>query len=578
MQFQLAGLASGFDWRVMIDQLMEIERIPQARLREDQSENTDKKDSLQRVDTKLQALKNSVSGFNDSVLYNSKGVSLSDETLGITALAGTSAQEGSYKIEVTQLATSSKRDGNADVGGTIGSADTVISSLNLSTEITEGTFFINGQEITIQETDTLQDVFDGISIATSGVVSASYDEIEDRVTLTSSSGELELGGSSDSSNFLAALKLEQIEVVSAGGGSTSVSSSGTLGVVDLNNSIASSGIGGGSPITGSGTITINGVAISFDADTESMSALMTRVNESAANVTMTYDSAADQFRIVNKSTGALEMPVIDSDSGLMAQLGLDGSATVGQDLQFSIDDGATLSSRSNVISENDHGIQGLDITASEIGTQTIGISRDSEALNEQINSFIAAFNDIQDYILEETKVTVEDTEVTRGDLAGNREISQLDSQLRSLAFSQIEGLGGDIFRLEHIGIDFISGTSKLEIKDPAKLESALATDLDQLEDLFTGDIDGDGDTEESFATRMDEFIENYTANGGVLDTQINTLTEQNSDIDAQIEEMERRLEFTRQALEASFIAMEEAQSNIQQQANALAGLSLPQPQ
>lgn len=272
------------------------------------------------------------------------------------------------------------------------------------------------------------------------------------------------------------------------------------------------------------------------------------------------------------------MPVIDSDSGLMAQLGLDGSATVGQDLQFSIDDGATLSSRSNVISENDHGIQGLDITASEIGTQTIGISRDSEALNEQINSFIAAFNDIQDYILEETKVTVEDTEVTRGDLAGNREISQLDSQLRSLAFSQIEGLGGDIFRLEHIGIDFISGTSKLEIKDPAKLESALATDLDQLEDLFTGDIDGDGDTEESFATRMDEFIENYTANGGVLDTQINTLTEQNSDIDAQIEEMERRLEFTRQALEASFIAMEEAQSNIQQQANALAGLSLPQPQ
>lgn len=578
MQFQLAGLASGFDWRVMIDQLMEIERTPQARLREDQSENTDKKDSLQRVDTKLQALKTSVSGFNDGVLYNSKAVTLSDETLGIIASAGTSAQEGSYNIDVTQLATSSKRNGNTDVGGTIGSADTLISSLNLSTEITEGTFFINGQEITIQETDTLQDVFDGISIATSGVVSASYDENADKVTLTSSSGELELGGSSDSSNFLAALKLEQIEMVSSGGGSTSVSSSGTLGVVDLNSSIASSGIGGGSPISGPGTITINGVAISFDADSESMNALMTRVNESAANVTMTYDSSADQFRIVNNSTGALEMPVIDSDNGLMAELGLDGYATVGQDLRFSIDGGATLSSRSNVISESDHGIQGLDITISEIGSQTIGISRDSEALSEQINSFIATFNDIQDYILEETKVTVEETEVTRGNLAGNREISQLDSQLRSLAFRQIEGLGGDIFRLEHIGIDFISGTSKLEIKDAAKLESALAANLDKLEDLFTGDIDGDGDTSESFTARMDEFIENFTADGGILDTQINTLTEQNSDIDSQIEEMERRLEFTRQALEASFIAMEEAQSNIQQQANALAGLSLPQPQ
>ena len=192
MQFQLAGLASGFDWRVMIDQLMEIERLPQVRLREGQSENTKKKDSLQRVDTKLQALKTSVSGFNDSVLYNSKGVNLSDETLGITASAGTSAQEGSYKIEVTQLATPSKRDGNTDVGGTIGSADTVISSLNLSTEITEGKFFINGQEITIHETDTLHDVFNGISTATNGVVSASYDEMEDKVTLTSSSGNSKL--------------------------------------------------------------------------------------------------------------------------------------------------------------------------------------------------------------------------------------------------------------------------------------------------------------------------------------------------------------------------------------------------
>ena len=107
MQFQLAGLASGFDWRVMIDQLMEIDRLPQARLRADQSENTDKKDSLQRVDTKLHALKASVSAFNDSVLYNYKGVNLSDETLGITASAGTASQEGSYNIEVTQLAASS---------------------------------------------------------------------------------------------------------------------------------------------------------------------------------------------------------------------------------------------------------------------------------------------------------------------------------------------------------------------------------------------------------------------------------------------------------------------------------------
>ncbi len=574
MQFQLAGLASGFDWQSMIEQLMSAERIPQTRLRAEQTENNDKRNALQLLETKLNTLNSTVGSFSDSTLFNSKSTTYSDDTLGITANAGTSASEGTYEVSVTQLASTSKRTGISDVGGTIGSANTVISNLNLATEITEGTFFINGQEITIQETDTLQDVFDGISIATSGVVSASYDSVADRVTLTSSSGELELGGTADSSNFLTALKLNQIEVVSAGGGSTSVTSTGTLGVVDLNSSIATSGISVGSPITGSGTITINGVAISFDADSESMSTLMNRVNESAANVTMTYDSAADQFRIVNRETGALEMPVIDSGNGIMAALGLDGSATIGQDLQFSIDGSSTISSRSNTISEKDHGITGLSITASETGTQTIGISRDSENLSQQINTFISAYNDVQDYILEQTKITVEGTEVTRGDLAGNREVYDLDTKLRSLAFRQIEGLGGDVFRLEHMGIDFISGTSKLEVKDSAKLESTLSANLGKLESFFMGDVDGDGDTEESFSSRMVSFIDNYTIDDGILDTQIATFNDQNKAIDDKIEDMERRLEFTRAALEASFIAMEEAQANIQQQSNALSGLSL----
>lgn len=553
---------------------MAAERIPQARLRTEQTENTEKRDTLQLLETKLNALNTNVAKFNDASLFNSKTTDYSDDTLGITATAGTSASEGTYEVTVSQLASTSKRVGTTDVGGTIGSASTVISNLNLATDITEGTFFINGQEITVQETDTLQDVFDGISIATSGVVTASYDNVADKVTLTSSSGELELGGASDSSNFLSALKLNQIEVVNAGGGSTSVTSTGTLGVVDLNDSIATSGISSGSPITGSGTITINGVAISFDADSESMSTLMDRVNSSAANVTMTYDAAADQFRIVNKNTGALEMPVIDSGNGIMAALGLDGSATVGQDLQFTIDGGSTISSRSNTISESEHGITGVTITASETGTQTIGITKDSEPLSQQINSFISSYNDVQDYILEQTKIEVDGTEVTRGDLAGNREVYDLDTKLRSLAFRQIEGLGGEIFRLEHMGIDFISGTSKLEIKDSADLEAALSANLEDLETFFMGDVDNDGDTEESFSTRMVSYIDNYVIDDGILDTQISTLTDQNKEIDEKIEEMERRLEFTRAALEASFIAMEEAQANIQQQSNALAGLSL----
>jgi flagellar hook-associated protein 2 len=180
MQFQLEGLASGFDWRSMIDQLMAAERIPQQRLRADQGKNNDTRDTLELLETKMGSLKSTVGGFEGSDLYHAKSAALSDENLGITVKAGTSSVEGTYEISVSQLATTSRRSGLTDVGGTLGSAASVLSNLSFAQEIDEGTITVNGQEITIRGTDTMQDVFDSIAIATSGVVTASYDNLTDR--------------------------------------------------------------------------------------------------------------------------------------------------------------------------------------------------------------------------------------------------------------------------------------------------------------------------------------------------------------------------------------------------------------
>ncbi len=564
MQFQLAGLASGFDWRTMIDQLIAIERIPQNALRDEQSENTNQITALNQLNTKLETLDARLGDLKSTSIYNSKSTSVSDENLNISASADTSAVQGTYQFAISQLATATRRIGTSDVGGDMGTTSTVITNLRLATDITEGTFSINGQEITVASTDTLQDVFDAISAATSGVVSASYDSGADTVTLTSSSGQLDLGGSDDTSNFLDAMRLKQLEVQDAGGGSSEVTSTKALGVVDLDSSIASSGISG--PITGSGTIFINGIQIDYDADTESIQTLMNRVNASDADVTMTYDTAADQFRIVNNQTGAYEMNAVDDSNTLLAALGLDGSATVGNDLSFSVDGGATITSRDNVISSEDHGITGLTVTATEVGTQSITIARDSAELKDKINTFIQAYNDVQDFILEKTKIEVEDGEVTSDILARNREVSTLSQKLRSEAFQAVSGMTGDIFRLEHLGIDFISDTSKLEIKDSDALDNALSNELDTLQTFF---MEGD----DSFATRMEDFIQNYTISDGIIDIQTDNLTEANNRIDDTIETMERRIEFQQAALEAAFIAMEEAQAKIQNQSSALSSLT-----
>lgn len=566
-QFNVAGLASGFDWNAMVDQLMAIERIPQRRLREEQTKNTEKVDALATLEDKLGKLRANVTSLKTGSLFNTKAVTLSDDSLNITASASTSAAKGNFEIAVSQLATTTKRLGATDVVANMGDETSLVSSLRLASDIEEGTFSVNGQTVTVGATDTLQDVFDAISTATGGVVSASYDSLTDTVSLDSASGELQLGAEDDSSNFLAAMKLHQLEVTDGGGGTATVSSRGALGVVDTSDTIANSGIGG--PITGAGTFHVNGVAIDFDADNESMSALMQRVNSSAANVTMSYDSTTDQFRLVNNETGAYAMNVADSGNGLLAAIGLTGAADVGKDLQFSVDGGATRTSRSNSIGSEEHGIEGVTVEAGGLGTQTVTVAQDSSELAEKVNGFISAFNDVQDFIAEKTKISVNDGEVTAGVLAGNREISALDSRLRSLAFGAVDGLAdGSLFRLEHLGIDFISGTSKLEIKDSAKLEDALSNELSTLEEFFSS-------AEGNLGGRLDDFMGNYLQSDGIMDTMSSRFTSRNTEIDEQIKEMERRLEFKRESLVAGFIAMETAQSNLSSQSSALAALGQP---
>ncbi|MDQ8186177.1 flagellar filament capping protein FliD [Pelagicoccus sp. SDUM812002] len=565
--FNVAGLASGFDWNSMVDQLMAIERIPQQRLNTEKGDNEAKVDALKALKTKLDKLKSSTTDLKSSTLYNSKSAESSDETLNISASAGTNASRGNFEITVSQLATATRRIGTADVVSQMGDENSLISALRVSTEVSDGTFSVNGQEVTIAGTDSLQDVFDAISIATAGVVTGSYDSVTDTISLESASGQLELGGDEDTSNFLTAMKLHQLEVQDGGSGTAVVSSRSALGVVDVNDNVANSGIGG--PITGSDTFYINGVAINFDADSESISTILERVNESDAGVTMSFDSSADQFRIINNETGAYTMNVADSGNGFLAAIGLTGSADIGKDLRFSMDDGAIKTSRSNNITAESHGLTGVTISASETGTQTITIDSDSEELKAKINSFISAFNDVQDYIGEKTKIEVDGDEVKTSVLSGNRELSSLDSKLRSFAFAQVDELAsGKLFRLEHLGIDFISGTSKLEIKDSAKLDEALVGNIDKLEQFFVG-------AETNFSGRLDSFLENFLKSDGVMDTISSSYSERNSDIDEQIKDMERRLEFKRATLESSFIAMEEAQSKTQNQATALAGLSLP---
>jgi flagellar hook-associated protein 2 len=94
-----------------------------------------------------------------------------------------------------------------------------------STAITAGTFTVNGKQVTVATTDSLQDVFDAIASATNNAVTASYNSTTDEITLLKSSSAITLGSAADTSNFLQVAQLYN----NAG---TSVSSTSALGRVN----------------------------------------------------------------------------------------------------------------------------------------------------------------------------------------------------------------------------------------------------------------------------------------------------------------------------------------------------------
>ena len=158
--------------------------------------------------------------------------------------------------------------------------------------------------------------------------------------------------------------------------------------------------------------------------------------------------------------------------------------------------------------------------------------------------------------------TTADGRVTASTLAGNHELTDIAKQLRNKVFAAVPGLTGAVRRLEGLGIDFKTGTNELEIKDAAKLGAGLRDNGDAVRTLF-------GDATDGLAKRLDSFVNRITGSTGTLTTQTTSLAKQSTDIDEQIATMDRRLTQQRQLLEASFIRMEGAQSNIQNQLASL---------
>ncbi|HBU59948.1 MAG TPA: hypothetical protein DEB48_08930, partial [Verrucomicrobiales bacterium] len=162
MDLNVSGLASGFDWKNMVDQLTNIERAPQRRMRSEQSGIRTKNEAFTRLKTELTSLKTVSDELKKTDFFDTRKVTSSETHISASADSGTSS--GDYNFEIYQLASSAKQLGGTDVGASV-SSGTAMSSTGFSIPVTAGTITVQGVQYTVSTDDTLAETLTAIQSA-----------------------------------------------------------------------------------------------------------------------------------------------------------------------------------------------------------------------------------------------------------------------------------------------------------------------------------------------------------------------------------------------------------------------------
>ncbi|HLR15192.1 MAG TPA: flagellar hook-associated protein 2 [Bacillota bacterium] len=184
---RVGGLATGMDIEQMVHKLMDAERIPYTKMMQDRTKLTWKQDAFRDLNKSLLELDNLVLDMKLSKTYNPKTVSSPQEN-AITGVPSGNAKNGTYRIEVKKLATTTINVGSNVSHSidpeTIGEGKT----LRFSTFDQQG----NEQEheVVVKEGDHVTDVLNRISNDLDIPVRAFYDHGSGQVIMeTTHTGE-----------------------------------------------------------------------------------------------------------------------------------------------------------------------------------------------------------------------------------------------------------------------------------------------------------------------------------------------------------------------------------------------------
>ncbi|KGH03538.1 flagellar filament capping protein FliD [Comamonas thiooxydans] len=272
------------------------------------------------------------------------------------------------------------------------------------------------------------------------------------------------------------------------------------------------------------------IKIAPDTSDASMEDVVKAINAAGAGVTASIMTNADgKRRLVLRSQNTGEeakFSVSASGNGNLNALATGAPLSVKQDAQNARIklNGITVESASN---EFKSVLPGLSISVSQVSETpaSVTVKTDKEALKKSLQTFMDAYNALNDMLATSTKYDAESK--TAGTLQGDSTAVSMTNSLRAAMAGTVQGIGS-VNRLSELGIQIAKGgkiSFGTSTADKAKLEKAL-DNPDSLNSLFVGsDITGQGNTQ-GLAVRMQALTKGMTDFEGTLDTKTNSLNAQ----------------------------------------------------
>src|SRR5579883_761792 len=245
---------SGLNTQSIIDGLMAIDRQPVQLLQQQVSDEQSRQSAVQGIETQISAVQTALGALLLPSTVNAKSVTTDSATPVLTAVANSSAVNGSFGVTVKQLATATQVTSGAALGQPIDRMATLANAGFRTVPVTTSngspaTFSINGQTISVDGTTTLDDgtansLISKINAAGAGVTASLVADPDgrasNRLQLVSAPGQtIQLGSLGDTSNMLRVLNVADATVQ----GYTAASvTSGTAAAGALNASITINGV------------------------------------------------------------------------------------------------------------------------------------------------------------------------------------------------------------------------------------------------------------------------------------------------------------------------------------------------